>query len=32
MKKSEPGRGQVNLLDEIVVDNFAGGGEEHGRP
>lgn len=26
MKKSEPARGQVNLLDEIIVDNFAGGG------
>ena len=26
MKKSEPERGQVNLLDEIIVDNFAGGG------
>lgn len=26
MKKSEPGRGQVDLLEEIIVDNFAGGG------
>ena len=26
MKKSEPEREQVNLLDEIIVDNFAGGG------
>lgn len=26
--KSNRSKGQINLLDEIIVDNFAGGGGE----